>query len=67
MGLKSCIYSADIDRPEDYMYDADMSPKSYMYTPDVGLVPNIWNAGVLYVGSKGFIYATGLQSDHCIL
>lgn len=48
------------------MYGADVGPEGCMYTPGVGPVPDVCNAGVPYVGPEGFIYAAGLPPGYCI-
>ncbi len=66
VGPESYIYAAELDYPEGCIYSADIGSEGYMYTLDVGLVPNEYNAGVPYIGPKGFIYATSLLLDCCI-
>ncbi len=66
IGLEGCIYTSDIDCLKDYIYSADVGPKSCIYIWGVGLLFDVYNADLPYVGVEGFICTAGLPPDCCI-
>lgn len=58
IGLKGCIYTADMDCPKGYIYVVDMDSKSCMYVLNIDRLEDyIYDVNM---GFEGHIYALGI-------